>query len=174
MCSSSLATRVPGGGHPRAGDRCGWAAGYAQWCWTGSQGQGRIQIWSCVKACKDTRMQKAKCMLRLPFIVLQDLLVDCFKPTEVRFFLPSFLLQYFLFLNPPSCVWSLLSPRRTSSQSCSTRSEGCRSSPHLRRNDGVPPLPSASALTFRLPTALSILLFRCQFSSIEDLVSFRH
>lgn len=46
-------------------------------------------------------MQKAKCILRLPFIVLQDLLVDCFKPTEVRFFLPSFLLQYFLFLNPP-------------------------------------------------------------------------
>lgn len=114
-------------------------------------------------------MQKAKCMLRLPFIVLQDLLVDCFKPTEVRFFLPSFLLQYFLFLNPPSCVWSLLSPRRTSSQSCSTRSEGCRSSPHLRRNDGV--LPSASALTFRLPTALSILLFRCQFSSISFTIS---
>lgn len=38
------------------------------------------------------------------------------------------------------CLLSLPPPRRTSSQSCSTRSEGCRSSPHLRRND--PPSPS--------------------------------
>lgn len=38
---------------------------------------------------KDTWMKKIEHMLRLSFIVLQDLLVDCFKPTEVSFLLPS-------------------------------------------------------------------------------------
>lgn len=98
------------------------------------------------------RRKNTKYIFKLYLVVLQDLLVDCFKPTEVSFFLPlppdtlpPFLCVVdFMFLNPPSCVLSLLSPRRTSSQSCSTRSEGCRSSPRLRRNDGVPPPPPPS------------------------------
>lgn len=36
---------------------------------------------------------------------------------------------------------SFLSSCRTSSQSCWTRSEGCRSSPRLRRNEETPPYP---------------------------------
>lgn len=113
-------------------------------------------------------------MFRLPFIVLQDLLVDCFKPTEVSFFLPSFHLPpylhvavwIFLVSESPSVFGSLLSPRRTSSQSCSTRSEGCRSSPHLRRNDGVPPPlrlsphPSSSYRNFFPFTLMSVVFHR--------------
>ncbi|KAG7243280.1 hypothetical protein INR49_011727 [Caranx melampygus] len=63
-----------------------------------------------------------------------------------------------------TCWLTVLSLLRTSSQSCSTRFEGCRSCPRLRRNDGVllptsplppspHPLPSTSALTSRLPFA---------------------
>jgi len=159
LLSSSLLTCVPGGGHPGAWDRRGWAAGYAQWRWAGSQGQGRIQIYTCVKAFEDTQIQKTKYIFRLSFIALQELLVDCFKPTEVSLFLPSFHPSAPWHFTPISlhcgfvcfwipCVLSLLSPRRTLSQSCSTRSEGCRSSPRLRRNDGIPPPPLH--LPFRL------------------------
>lgn len=49
---------------------------------------------------------------------------------------------------------SLPSPRRTSSQSCSTRSEGCRSSPRLRRNDGILP-PSIRHIPLHLSPHLS-------------------
>uniref|UniRef100_A0A4W6EML9 Protein phosphatase 1, regulatory (inhibitor) subunit 14Bb n=1 Tax=Lates calcarifer TaxID=8187 RepID=A0A4W6EML9_LATCA len=94
---------------------------------------------------------------------VKDLLVDCFKPTEVRifsFFSPLSLPLWIFVSESNSCAVFLLSPCRTSSQSCSTRSEGCRSSPRLRRNDGVPPPPppqhppfSTLALTSRLPVA---------------------
>lgn len=103
---------------------------------------------------------------RLSFVVLQDLLVDCFKPTEVRFFLLSFYpLDTLSPTSMHSCVLSLLSPRRTLSQSCSTRSEGCRSSPRLRRNDGVPPLPTSSP-----PPRPSPLVFLPRFLSFVILI----
>lgn len=41
-CFSSHA--VVGGGHPRAGDRCGWAVGHAERRRAGSQGQGRYRL----------------------------------------------------------------------------------------------------------------------------------
>lgn len=86
--------------------------------------------------------------------------MDCFKPTEVSSsprtppLTPATTVL-------PDCDLLCFLPSRTSSQSCWTRSEGCRSSPRLRRNDGhCPPHhhPSpTSALTSRLPTAPSFI-----------------
>lgn len=100
------------------------------------------------------------------FTVLQDLLVDCFKPTEVKRSSSSllllthslslikftFLMCVFVILSPHMCSVPPRLPRRTSSQSCWTRFEGCRSFPRLRRNDGtLPPPPSPSPFAYSLP-----------------------
>lgn len=115
----------------------------------------------------------------LSLIVFQDLLVDCFKPTEVSDLLPShtlFSFARFWTPSPPSCIMSLLSPCRTSSQSCSTRSGGCRSSPRLRRNDGVllprspctPPPPPSHFVFLPLP----VLLFYSLLSSTQIIMKY--
>uniref|UniRef100_A0A8C6LVG0 Protein phosphatase 1 regulatory inhibitor subunit 14B n=1 Tax=Nothobranchius furzeri TaxID=105023 RepID=A0A8C6LVG0_NOTFU len=48
-----------------------------------------------------------------------------------------------MFCHSRTCWWTVLNPLRTSSQSCWTRSEECRSSPHHRRNDGICLCPPA-------------------------------
>lgn len=160
MLFSSFA---PGGSHTRAGDRCGRAAGHAQWCRARSQSQGSQGL-SSVKPCSHSDGNIMVFMQTVVLFFLQDLLVDCFKPTEVSPFLQAFLLLflpllYLLFLthSPP-----VFGPSRTSSQSCLTRFEGCRSSPRLRRNDSVPPSPppQPSPLVF-LPQSP---FYRCTFS----------
>lgn len=159
MLFSSFA---PGGSHTRAGDRCGWAAGYAQWCRARSQSQGRTKFCQTAQSLrwKYHGVYADRCFI----LFLQDLLVDCFKPTEVSPFPQAFPLLflpllYLLFLtrSPP-----VFGPSRTSSQSCLTRFEGCRSSPRLRRNDGAPPPPppQPSPLVF-LPHSP---FYRCPFS----------
>ena len=114
--------------------------------------------------------QETEGIFRLSSILLQDLLVDCFKPTEVSFFPPSLQLNHRTFcMCVLMCLLSLLPPRRTSSQSCSIRSEGCRSSPRLRRND--PPSPSnpkPSPPDF-LPTFSSFNPLKTFFSSLPFL-----
>lgn len=50
--SPPFVTCAIGRGHPRAGDRCGRTARHAQWCWTGSQGQGRTHVRTCFRAGK--------------------------------------------------------------------------------------------------------------------------
>lgn len=161
LCFSlSFVTCATGRGHPWAGDRCGWTARHAQWCWTGSQGQGRTHVLTCFRAWK-TAANSSYFILFFP--VLQDLLVDCFKPTEVKHSSAHKLplpLQvnisdvHICHSESPHVFLSSPSPRRTSSQSCSTRSEGCRSSPRLRRNDGILP-PSILHIPLHLSPHLS-------------------
>lgn len=99
-----------------------------------------------VKPCSHSRGNILVFMQTVVLFFLQDLLVDCFKPTEVSplpsSFPSSFLpITVFVISDPPYPSTPVFGPSRTSSQSCLTRSEGCRSSPRLRRNDGVPPPP---------------------------------
>lgn len=120
---------VVGGGHPRAGDWCGRAVGHAEWRREGSQGQGRYLRFNTDYGISHN-VNRSSFLL----IPLQDLLVDCFKPTEVSCSFHSSSSAFHF-----ACLWSslFLSHCRTLSQSCWTRFEGCRSSPPLRRNDGA-------------------------------------
>lgn len=141
---------APGGSHTRAGDRCGRAAGHAQWCRARSQSQGRT------KFCQTKSGGNIMVFIQtVVLFFLQDLLVDCFKPTEVSPFPQAFpllflSLLYLLFLT--SCVWpfqdfisELLDKIRGMQKLSTPQKKWWRPSP-----------PSASALASRLPSTLSI------------------
>lgn len=149
-CFSSHA--VVGGGHPRAGDRCGWAVGHAEWRRAGSQGQGRYRL-------SNTYDKISHSVNRYSFFYLflyRIYWLTVLNPLRwAVLFIHPVLLFHFNCLWSPLCLF--LSHCRTLSQSCWTRSEGCRSSPPLKRNDGtgipafLPPLWSSTPPLVFLP-----------------------
>lgn len=109
------------------------------------------------------------------FVVLQDLLVDCYKPTEVSFFLPSMPRHFtpistvctvalcFMSLNPPHAFCPSCLPvglRVRAARQDPRDAEALHASEEMMASLLLPYiLPSISALTSCLPAALSTFLF---------------